>query len=136
MESRPVKYPLGALTSIEPKTFGEPGRRTFHLAIEARQAHGTVWLEKEMLLQLGLRMQESVQSLPSEGREGPGQPVDEEWTGETLSLDFKAGQMALQFDTDKNSFGLTAYEVEDPASEEPNAEKHFFLQYRPRALGA
>ncbi len=121
-ESRPVKYPLGALTSIEPKTFGEPGRRTFHLAIEARQAHVTVWLEKDMLLQLGLRLQESIQSLPSEGRERPGQPVDEEWTGETLALDFKAGQMALEFDGDKNSFGLTAYEVEDPGAEEPNAE--------------
>ncbi len=30
--------------------------------------------------------------------------------------------MALEFDTDKNSFGLTAYEVEDPGSEEPNTE--------------
>lgn len=122
MESRPVKYPLGSLTSIEAKTFGEPGRRTFHLAIEARKASGTVWLEKEMLLQLGLRILESIQSMPSESRERPGQPVDEEWTGDAISLDFKAGQMALEFDADKNSFGLTAYEAEDPASDEPNAD--------------
>ena len=122
MESRPVKYPLGSLTSIEAKTFGEPGRRTFQLAIEAGNAYGIVWLEKEMLLQLGLRIQESIQSLPSEVRERPGQPVDQEWSGDALSLDFKADQMALEFNVDKNSFALAAYEVEDPESENPNVE--------------
>ena len=122
MESRPVKYPLGSLTSIDAKTFGEPGRRTFQLAIEAGKSHGIVWLEKEMLLQLALRIQESIQSLPSEVRERPGQPVDEEWSGDALSLDFKAGQMALEFNVDKNSFGLTAYEIEDQESEGTNAE--------------
>ena len=54
METPPVKYALGSLSHIEPRTFGEPGSRTFHLAMEAGPAVATMWLEKEQLVQLVL----------------------------------------------------------------------------------
>ena len=119
MESRRAKYPLGSLSHIEAKTFGEPGRRTFQLAIEAGGAHGTVWLEKELLFQLGVRLQESTQNLPSEELARPSKLVDSEWSGEQLSLDFKAGQLSLEHDVENNSFGLSAYENEDEESPSP-----------------
>ena len=58
MESRPVVYPLGALSSIDAETFGEPGRRTFRLVLKAGAANILVWLEKEQLFQLGASLQE------------------------------------------------------------------------------
>ena len=119
MESSQVKYPLGSLSSIEAKTFGEPGQRTFHLALEAGPAKCIVWLEKEQLFQLGIHLQESVQRLSSEEREGQSQSTEEAWLGDQLSLDFKAGQMSLEYVIDSNSFKLAAYEIEDPESEEP-----------------
>ena len=122
MESSPVKYPLGSLSSIEAKTFGEPGQRTFHLALEAGPASCIVWLEKEQLFQLGIHLQEAVQRLSSEEREGRSQSAEEPWLGDQLSLDFKAGQMSLEYVTDSNSFKLAAYEIEDPESEEPSEE--------------
>ena len=117
MEAPPVKYPLGSLSHIEPRTFGEPGQRTFHLAIEAGPAVVTVWLEKEQLFQLALGLQEALRSLNTEEREKTGGPVAPEWTGEELSLDFKAGQMSLKYEQESNSFSLTAYELQPQDSE-------------------
>jgi uncharacterized repeat protein (TIGR03847 family) len=127
MESRPVKYPLGSLSRIEPKTFGEPGQRTFHLVLEAGDARCTVWLEKEQLFQLGIYLQEVVQSLSAEDRERRGQPSEPEWTGERLSLDFRAGQVLLSHDPESNSFRLLVYECEDEESAEEGASVSFWI---------
>ncbi len=127
MESRQAKYPLGSLSHIEAKTFGEPGRRTFELVIEAGGAYGTLWLEKELLLQLGLRLQESTQNLPSEERARSGKLVESEWSGDQLSLDFKAGQLSLEHDVENNSFGLSAFEIEDEESHEEPSSVSFWI---------
>jgi uncharacterized repeat protein (TIGR03847 family) len=127
MESRQAKYTLGSLSHIEAKTFGEPGRRTFQLVIEGGSAYGTVWLEKELLFQLGLRLQEATQNLGSEDRARPSKPVDAEWRGDPLSLDFKAGQLSLVHDVDNNSFGLSAYEVEAEESTEEASSVSFWI---------
>ena len=117
MESPPVKFALGSLSHIEPRTFGEPGQRTFHLAMEAGRAVATLWLEKEQLFQLALGLQEALQSLKAEERDNSGGSVVPEWSGEELSLDFKAGQMSLVYDHQSNSFRLTAYELQPEGSE-------------------
>lgn len=117
METPPVKFPLGSLSHIEPRTFGEPGHRTFHLALEAGRAVAIVWLEKEQLFQLGLGLQEALQRLNAEERDEPAGPAAPEWSGEELSLDFKAGQMSLEYDHESNSLGLTAYELQQEESE-------------------
>ena len=76
MQSRPVKYTLGPASRIAPKTLGEPGRRTFNLELEAGSALCVVWLEKELLLQLGIRLQETVARLSSEEKERSSKPPD------------------------------------------------------------
>lgn len=117
METPPVKFPLGSLAHIEPRTFGEPGHRTFHLAIEAGRAVVTVWLEKEQLFQLGLGLQEALQSLNNAERDVPGVSVPPEWSGEELSLDFKVGQMSLVYEQHSNTFNMTAFELQAEDSE-------------------
>ena len=122
MESRPVKYPLGSLSRIEAKTFGEPGHRTFHLAMEAGPHHCAVWLEKELLFQLGVQLQDAVQRIASVEGEHPSRLVESGWSGERLSLDFKVGQLSLEYDVDNNSFGLAAHEAEREESEASREE--------------
>ena len=113
MEARPVKYPLGSLSRVEAKTFGEPGHRTFQLAIEAGQVLGTVWLEKEQLFQLGIYLREAVQSLSEADKQLPSQLRDPDWSGEGVTIDFKAGQFLTSHDTPTSSFYMLAYEIED-----------------------
>lgn len=118
MESRPVKYPLGALRSIEAKTFGEPGHRTFQLVGESGAAYCAVWLEKEQLFQLAIYLQDAIQSLSKEDPEKPSQPREAEWTGGETSVEFKAAQLMLSHDAPTNSFYLLAYEGDTAESGE------------------
>ena len=68
MEERRAKYPMGSLSEIQAETFGEPGRRTFRLVLGAGQAHCSLWLEKEQLFQLGVYLQDAVDSLSEEDK--------------------------------------------------------------------
>ncbi len=127
MESRPVKYPLGSLSLIEAKTFGEPGQRTFHLAIEAGRASGAVWLEKELLFQLGINLRDKVQSLSEDDRSRPSRPSEPEWSGGDAYIDFKAAQLLLNHDEPTNSFYLLAYEDEDSESGDEGSSVSFWI---------
>ncbi len=118
MESRPVNYSLGPLSSISAETFGEPGRRTFRLILKAGSANISVWLEKEQLFQLGVSLQEAVRRLSAEQQAGPSSPAGPEWSGEELSLEFKARQMLLKYETSGNAFYLEAHEGDDEAREQ------------------
>ena len=127
MESRPVKYPLGSLSLIEAKTFGEPGQRTFHLALEAGRAIGAVWLEKEQLLQLGIYLRDTVQSLSEDDRARPSQPREPEWSGRDAHIDFKAAQLLLSHDEPTNAFYVLAYEGEDSESGDEGSSVSFWI---------
>ncbi len=127
MESRPVKYSLGPLSLVEAKTFGEPGQRTFQLALEAGRASCAVWLEKEQLFQLAIYLQDTIQSLPEDDRNRPSQPREPEWSGDSVYIDFKAAQILLSHDTPTNSFYLLAYEGEDSESGEEGASVSFWI---------
>ena len=123
MESQPVKYPLGALSQIEAKTFGEPGHRTFQLAGESGAAYCAVWLEKEQLFQLAVYLQDAIQSLSEEDREQPSQPREAEWTGGEASIEFKAAQLMLSHDKPTNSVYLLAYEGEAAEAREEDESR-------------
>ena len=112
VESRKIKYPLGAVTSIEALTFGEPGQRTFRLDVHSGPAHCSVWLEKEQLFQLAVHLRDSVDRLSQEERDNEGNLREESWSEGELTIDFKAGQMLLSYDIDSNAFYVQAYELE------------------------
>ena len=106
---------------------GEPGQRTFHLAIVAGRGSCTVWLEKEQLFQLGIYLQDTVQSLSEDDRTRSSEPREPEWTGEGADIDFKAAQILLSHDAPTNSFYLLAYEGEDPESGEEETSVSFWI---------
>ena len=121
MEEKQVKYPLGALSRVEPVTFGQPGQRTFKLDINSGSAVCSLWLEKEQLLQLGVYLRDYVAGLSAEEKARNSEPQESAWSGGETSLDFKAGQMFLSHDRETNSFYLQAHERETD-EERPEAE--------------
>ena len=127
MESRPVKYALGSLSSVEAKTFGEPGERTFLLSLEAGLATCSMWVEKEQLLQLGFYLRDVVGSLSAEDRDRPSQPSEAEGADKGASIEFKAEQLLLSYDPAANSFYLKAYEREEPDPEEEATSVSFWI---------
>ena len=121
VEPLKVKYPLGAVSSIEALTFGEPGLRTFRLDIHSGPAFCSIWMEKEQLFQLGAYLRDGVGRLTPEEREKESDLREGSWSGGELTVDFKAGQMSLSHDRGSNAFYLQAFEREtDEPVEEDN----------------
>ena len=123
MEQKPVKYPLGSLSHIEARSIGEPGHRTFHLVLESGGPSCSVWLEKEQLFQLGVYLQEVVQSLSADEKEHQGEPVEPQWPGEGAPIEFKAGEVMMSHDPAGHAFYLLAYEREDAEREDAEPEE-------------
>ncbi|MCH8875187.1 MAG: DUF3090 family protein, partial [Chloroflexi bacterium] len=99
----------------------------FNLVLEAGSASCTVWLEKEQLFQLGIYLQEVVEAMSPEDKQRQGVSSEPEWSGDEISIDFKAGQMMLSHDPDSNSFRLLAYEREEEGSNEEIASVGFWI---------
>ena len=112
MEEKQVKYQLGALSRVEPVTFGQPGQRTFRMDLHSGSAFCSLWLEKEQLSQLGVYLRDFVAGLSAEEKGRDSQPNEPSWGGGEASIDFKAGQMFLSHDRESNSFYLQAHERE------------------------
>ncbi len=113
MEPKSIKFPLGALSSVQAETYGEPGQRTFRLVLQSGAARSYVWLEKEQLFQLGKYLQQAVQSLSAEDRERQSASEEPPWTGSEESIEFKARQLFLNYNPAANSFYLQALENEE-----------------------
>lgn len=129
MERRRIRYPLGALSRIDPEAFGEPGHRTFRLALRAGAVDCSIWLEKEQLFQLGIYLQEVIRSLSPEDRARESQPREPEWSGGGETIEFKVGQLLLNHDAAGNSFYLLAHEVAEPEAEEDSASVSFWITF-------
>jgi uncharacterized repeat protein (TIGR03847 family) len=84
-------------------------------------------LEKEQLFQLGLYLQDVVQSLSPEDRKRRGEPKAPEWAGREATIDFKAGQLLLSHDPETSSFYLLAYEREETESAHEAASVSFWI---------
>ena len=108
VEPNKIKYPLGAVASIEALTFGEPGMRTFRVDALSGAASCSIWMEKEQLLQLGVYLRDMIGHLSQEERDKESDLREEGWTGGDLTVDFKAGQMALSYDSNSNAVYLQA----------------------------
>ena len=130
MEPKDVKYQFGSLSFIEPKTFGQPGQRTFNLELESGDARCTVWLEKEQLFQLGIYLQEVVQSLSDEDKAREGPPRESHASGQGISLDFKAGEMQLSLDQEANAFRFAAFEISAEESDKEPESVGFWIDMR------
>ena len=115
-----MKFSLGPVSAVDAETFGEPGKRTFRLALDAGAAKAYVWLEKEQLFQLGVYLREAVRTLSDEDRQKEIKPGDPQWSGGEETVEFKARQMFLNYDVAGNSFSLWAYEDDDD-KEDPSS---------------
>ena len=127
MKPSEIKYPLGTLSHIGAETFGEPGRRTFRLVLEAGLARSLVWLEKEQLFQLGAGLQEAVRRQTESERERGSAPTEPPWRGEETTIEFRARVLSGRHDQDTNSFYLQAEADEEEGSEEGPASVSFWI---------
>jgi len=118
---------LGLVQSIKPATVGEPGRRTFNITAESDRGQAIVWMEKDQLLQLSLAIRQLC-----EEQEAPNPPAaffpEYAHSGESVSVEFKVGDMRLRYDADTDVFTM---EATDPGNrdDDRNDEEEVAVQF-------
>ncbi len=117
------KY-LGLVEALQPITYGEPGQRTFNVTVESERGSGTVWLEKEQLYSIAESLGSALSLIdtvpePSEDAD----EVTESDEGEPGNhIEFKAWQIALQYDERKRVFLFAAAGPDPDVPEEERGD--------------
>lgn len=105
-EFESARHDLGACHEIAAESVGPAGQRHFRLRTEAERGSALVWLEKEQLYQLALSIK---QLLRTEMGQHFG---DDPPSGGDVSADydFKAAQLALGHDNERDLYVIMAHE--------------------------
>ena len=118
-----AQYVFGPATRLQAQSFGEPGHRTFRLAVESDDGRAAaLWVEKEQLQALGLAVEQLLAEFKGKLTGRPPQQPPVETFPENPTLDFKVGRLALGQDESELETGpryvLLVYDLEGSASEE------------------
>jgi uncharacterized repeat protein (TIGR03847 family) len=105
-EFESARHDLGVSHQISAESVGPSGQRYFRLRTEAQRGSALVWLEKEQLYQLALSIKQLLRTEMSE------QFGDDPPSGDNVSADhdFKAAQLALGHDTERDLYVIMAHE--------------------------
>ena len=99
------------VTRLHPEALGEPGKRVFRILVEADDGSAVIWVEKQLLLQLAMGINEVLATLSKNVK-----TVDEE-SGQMASkpqrhVEFKAGKMVLGHPSIGERLVVVAHEVD------------------------
>ena len=112
--------------NVRAEALGEPGKRTFCIAVESGSSSATIWMEKEQLFHLSLAVQQLLASL-SEEESGPERPPVDREAPDMTRLDFKVSKIALGHDGRRGMFVIDAHH-EEQAGEDQAATVRVWLR--------
>ena len=104
------KNEIPIVRSLVAEALGEPGQRSFRFLVDGEGSSAIIWLEKEQLFQLALAIQ---QLLAGTSEEDAAEPSEGPSSALPISLDFKAGRLALGHDDTTGLFMIDAHDLED-----------------------
>ena len=108
----PPKNEITNVTSIRTEAIGDPGSRTFRILVNSDDSSGTIWLDKEQLLQLAIAIQQLLAAIAADVGISQSVPLEQEMPSPT-HLDFKISKLALGHDKSTGFFVIDAHETEE-----------------------
>lgn len=109
----------GLVDAIGAEAIGQPGARTFRLTARAGRAYAAIWMEKEILLDLGRALQQLIVRLGRpdsrnrapllDGAEVPGDP----------DVQFRCGQLGLSYGEQSEEFTVLAFATDAGEDDSP-----------------
>ena len=102
---------IGTAKRLDAEVFGEPGKRTFRIVVEADKGIASVWMEKEQLSALALSVKSYVKQLSEEQRKAAVPPP--ETSSAEPAFEFKTVSLGLVFDETSCRFGVIAFDETD-----------------------
>ncbi|MFQ5872771.1 MAG: DUF3090 family protein [Dehalococcoidia bacterium] len=116
-----ASYEFGPVTRLTAEAVGEPGRRTFRLLADSSTGSAVLWLEKEQLLELSLSIKKAL-GLLGLGEDAPRpsrtDSAVEDTTPGALSVEFKVGKQAIEYDREDGIFRFWNHDVEGDEEED------------------
>ena len=110
----PRRKNLGLVEELQVLTYGEPGQRTFNISAHSRHGSGIVWLEKEQLFDISDSLARAMDILniavdPNIDEDDDlGGPDDDDDDWENDTVEFKAWQIAMEYDDRRKLFRFEA----------------------------
>ncbi|MBI4267770.1 MAG: DUF3090 family protein [Chloroflexi bacterium] len=99
------RYEFDELTILSALAMGEPGKRTFFLAIGRKGEWARVWLEKEQLQALALAINQLLftisQEHPPSSPEAVAMPLSDDIASGLPTAELEAGEITLGYHGDK-----------------------------------
>jgi len=105
-EFESARHDLGACHQITAESVGPAGQRHFRLRTEAERGSALIWLEKEQIYQLALSIKQLLRTEMAQ-HFGDDPPSGDEATAD---YDFKAAQLALGHDNERDLYVIMAHE--------------------------
>ncbi len=103
---------LGLVDAVDAQTLGPPGQRTFRVRAQAGSNRASLWVEKEMLSQLGRAISQLLADR-SLARGRPTSPVRAVDDFEVGDIEIAVGRLGLDFRTEPERVILAADSRED-----------------------
>jgi len=110
-----AKNEFTSVSGLRAESVGEPGKRTFRIAVDSASSSASLWLEKEQLFQLAMAIQQMIATLPKD-REPEGEPPTDREADALTRLDFKVTRLVLGHDSGRGLFVIDAHDPEDDES--------------------
>jgi uncharacterized repeat protein (TIGR03847 family) len=114
-------HEFGSAISIDAEAIGQPGQRRFRLRVLSSYGNAAIWMEKEQLASIGTWLNEVVGRLDTDKptAEPDVEPLP---FPDQVDLDLRAGQLALGYVEDRDTFAIQAYDLQnnpDPSNPRP-----------------
>ena len=106
-----ANHDLGLVSRLNVEARGKPGKRTFLLQVDSPLGSAVIWLEKEQLLELSLHLKRTVGLMEEKPETVEPPPAD--LGSRDLSIEFKMGKQAIEFDEGAGVFRFWNHEAED-----------------------
>ena len=116
-------YDIGLVEVVKPEALGEPGQRRFRLLLEGPGGNACLWLEKELLFQLSLAIQQLMATLSSGGA-SEGIPRREPGPGlqNDTSVEFRVAGLSLGHEPEEDLFLIEAESREEEDEDDEDGD--------------
>lgn len=113
-----ARHDFGLVETVKAEAIGEPGQRQFRLLLDGPGGEASLWMEKELLLQLSVAIRQLVAIISSGDSVEAMPPRSLDSVSPGGSLEFKVSTISLGYEPEEDLFLLRARSREDDEDED------------------
>jgi uncharacterized repeat protein (TIGR03847 family) len=113
------QHDFGRVDFLDAEAIGPPGQRRFRLTVLQAERSASLWIEKEQLAGLGTAVEQQLVRSARAPRRTTESEADTPPMPLNATVDFRVGQIALGYDTERSEFMLQVFGADPELREQP-----------------